>query len=225
MTAIDRAVKKLHDRAVVSPAEYAELSATARQQSFSIAGDLTDATIGRIHEILTDNVHAGASLKDFRAAVADSFETSPIGEAHLEQVYRNAVNESYSQGMETVLDHPMVADAFPYRMYVAIHDARARHEHRALESLGLSGTGIYFADDPTWLEFRPPWSWNCRCGWIPLDIEDAARHGVQHARDWLAAIARAKKSDLYDGNPASVEPPRQWVKPPPFSPPPGWDRR
>lgn len=72
----------------------------------------------------------------------EEFDVLPLAESHLEQAYRNNVNEAFSQGMEQVLDHPLVEDAFPYRRYVRIRNARCRKEHAELEKLGLDGTAV-----------------------------------------------------------------------------------
>lgn len=209
LTGIDRAVDRLIEREILSPEDFYRLSGAAKQQAFTISGDLTERSIGRIRDLLAENVAGGASLKAFSDAVAAEFETPPIAGHRLEQIYRNAVNESFSQGAETILDHPLAADAQPYRVYVAIHDARARPEHTALETLGLDGTAVFHKSDPTWRRFRPPWSWGCRCGWIAVGIEEAARRGVKEAQQWLET---------------GIEPAHTWVQPPPFSPPAGWER-
>lgn len=193
----------------MAPEDFYKLGAAAKQQAFTISGDLENASLEKLRDLLGDTLQHGGSLQTFSRAAHAAFETLPISETHLEQVYRNATNESYSQGMERVLDHPIVADGFPYRLYVPIHDARARHEHRALEKLGIDGTAVYHKDDPTWLRFRPPWDWGCRCGWVAISIKTAAKMGVREAQEWLST---------------GVEPAHPAVNPPPFSPPASWDR-
>lgn len=206
---INRAVERLESRRIVRPDEFRTLSASAKQQAFTISSDLSDDSIGEIRDLLTETIREGYDRETFERMAEERIDKLPISRSHLEQVYRNTVNESLSQGMEHVLDQPLVANAFPYRLYVPIRDARARHEHLALETLGLNGTGVYWKDDPTWLRFRPPWDYNCRCGWVAISIKAAARLGVREAQEWF-------ESD--------EEPIHQLVAPPPFSPPAGWDR-
>lgn len=209
LASIDNAVERLLSRNVVQADDFYALSASARRQAFTITGDLADSTLERIRDRLADVVREGPNLKAFRTALVDEFDSLPIGAAHLEQVFRNNVNESFSQGMETILDHPAVDDGFPYRLYIPVHDARARREHRALETMGIDGTAVYYKDDPTWLRFRPPWSWGCRCGWSAISVETAASLGVREAQEWLRT---------------GVEPVHPAVPRPPFDPPPGWER-
>lgn len=209
LPSIDNAVNLLRERNVVGADDFYGLSASARRQAFTITADLTESSLDRIRNRLADVMEQGPSLRAFRAAIVEDFDTLPLGAAHLEQVYRNNVNESFSQGMETILDHPMVDDGFPYRMYVAVHDARARKEHRSLETMGIDGTAVYHKDDPTWIRFRPPWSWGCRCGWVAVSVETAASMGVREAQEWLRT---------------GLEPAHPPVPKPPFSPPVGWER-
>lgn len=121
------------------------------------------------------------------------------------------MSQAYSTGLIEVLNHPLVADEFPYLAYHAVHDSRVRPEHLALERHGLNGTNIYRRDDPIWERFTPPWDYQCRCAIIPMTIEDAARAGVHEAQEWLRT-----------GLPPSTP---EWVTPPPFSPPEGWNTR
>lgn len=206
---IDNAVESLLERQVMDADDFYRLTGAAKQQAFTITADLTTESLEKIRGALAEVVREGPSLRAFTDRVLEEFEALPIGPARLEQVYRNAINEAYSQGAETILAHPMVEDGFPFRSFEAIHDARARHDHLAMEHLGLDGTNVYHKDDPTWAKFRPPFAWNCRCGWNHLTVEQAARKGVREAQEWLRT-----------GN----EPAHEWVAPPPFSPPAGWDR-
>jgi hypothetical protein len=209
LAAIEAAAEHLRDRAIFSSHDFYALQAGARQQAFTISANVTEQTLDKVNELLAELTAEAPSLAEFRERVLAAVPGLPIGEAHLEQVYRNSVNEAYSQGHERVLEHPLVADEFPYRLYVAIHDERARPEHRALEFLGIDGTAVYYKNDPTWVRFRAPWSWNCRCGWIALSVEDAASYGVREAQEWLAT---------------GVEPAHPPVARPPFDPDPRWER-
>lgn len=50
---------------------------------------------------------------------------------------------------------------------------------------------------------------NCRCGWVAMTIEDAAKAGVREAQEWLRT---------------GIEPRHEWVKFPSFRPDPQWQR-
>ncbi len=94
--------------------------------------------------------------------------------------YKRVSDESEQQ-----LGHPIVEDAFPYRAYHSTRDARTSKSHWAMESGGIGGTNIYYRDDPIWKVFRPPWgARHCRCSWHGTTVVQAARIGVQEAKDW-----------------------------------------
>lgn len=92
-----------------------------------------------------------------------------------------------AQEQLAAIDYPMVQDAFPYILWCPIHDARTSVEHRALEQFGLDRTAVFRRDDPlfaAWFDrikrrVRP-----CRCGWIHIGIDDAAKRGVAEAIEW-----------------------------------------
>lgn len=206
---LEAAIRKLLNRQLLSAADYYALDAAAKQEAFTISGEVTEATLAQIRELLAENLEGPANREAFSRAVREAFDSLPISDSHLEHVYRNAANQAYTQGMDHVLDHPLVVDSMPYRAYFAIHDSpRVRSNHLAMETLGLDGTNVYYKDDPTWLRFKPPWDWNCRCGWAPLSIRDAARLGVREAQEWLET---------------GIEPAHLFVQPPPFAPSPSWD--
>ena len=80
---LDAAVKLLHERRVMSADEFYKLSAAAKQEAFTISGDLTAHSIDRIRQILAETLEAGPSYQQFARAVHDAIDKLPIGEAHL----------------------------------------------------------------------------------------------------------------------------------------------
>lgn len=206
LPSVREGVRQLQAKRIVSPAEYYELASSAKQQAFTISGELTQDAV----EIARDKIAEAIALGIPREEAVESLKVLPLTEAHLEMVFRNAANEAYSQGMEKVLADPMVEDGFPYRAYDAIHDQRARWQHVALETSGLDRTNVYHATDPSWLRFKPPWGFNCRCSWTPITVRQAARMGVKEAQQWLDT---------------GVEPEHVPVPRPPFDPDPAWERQ
>jgi len=208
---IEEAAKDLAGRQAMTRAQFDQLAGEARQKAFTVAGEQSEAVIGKIQDILVTNVAEGADLERFRKQVKVSIgEDTFLSEAHAENVFRTNAQTGFSTGLQTLLEHPLIGDAFPYREYSATHDDRVRDNHKALEKLGIQGTAIYRADDPVWKKFQPPWDFNDRCSWWPLSIEQAAERGLQEAIEWLR----------------TGRPPAQpaWVDPPPFEPPPGFNR-
>lgn len=205
LPSVEDGIRQLRAKQVLSPAEYYELKGTAKEQAFTISGNLTTEAIDSARNKIAEALAAGTP----REEVVEALKVLPLTEAHLEMVFRNAANEAYAQGMDHVLEDPMVEDAFPYRIRDAIHDQRARWEHKAMEKLGLDGTNVYYYKDPTWRRFRAPWGFNCRCSDTPATIRQAARLGVKEAQRWLET---------------GVEPEHIPVPRPPFDPDPAWER-
>ncbi len=182
---IERARDDLLERGVVTRADFDEMAQDARQHAFTIARIDSEETISAIREALAETVREGASLRGFESRVIETLETSPIGAAHLENVYRTNIQSAFHAAHEQLANEPVVRDVFPYQAYHAIHDGRVRDEHLALELLGLDGTNIYRRDDPMWSLFLPPWDFQCRCGVTLLTKERAAALGVTEAQRWV----------------------------------------
>jgi len=183
---LEKAVKSLQDREILTREQYDLLDADARQRAFTVAAGLTADTIEAIRDELAADIQEGTSLVSFRQRIKDRLHGSPIGPWHLETVYRTNVQSAFRDGRESLANHPIVEAVFPYQSYDPIHDGRVRDEHEALEKLGLNGTNVYRRDDPMWDYFTPPWGFNCRCGVALMTVDAAARAGVAEAKQWLA---------------------------------------
>ena len=208
---IDAAVEDLRDRKVMTRPDFDELSAEAKRRAFTVAGHESAKTVEKVRDVLADLVAEGPTLKKFGERAEERVGPGTfLSPQHREVVYRTNIHSAYTQGMDNLLEQPLVGDAFPFAAVHATHDDRVRPEHLAMETLGLDGGNVYYRQDPVFKIFRGPWSWNCRCGWTPLSIRQAARMGVSDAIAWLAS-----------GVPPD---PPTFVEHPPFDPPEGWSR-
>lgn len=200
-----------------------------KRGAFAVTSQLSDKGILFVRDTVHKALDEGWGTKHFVEVLTDhlSGEDSPLAEHHLENVFRTNVLTYLSQGKFTAAQQPLVKSHFPYCRYSATRDARVRKEHWALESLGLDGTAVYNLDDPVFIKFRPPWSWNCRCNWYPVTVEQAARYGVKEAQEWWSKaveLAAKQKKTLYEIL-ESVRPAKmQFVDHPPFEPDPAFDR-
>ena len=182
---LEKAAKSLMQRGVVQRPVFDTLNDRAKARAFTVAGEIFDGTIARIRDVLAEATATGPSLPAFRRVLQHKLRTSLLGPAHVETVYRTNLQAAYRDGMQSLVNDPVVGSIFPYQSYLPISDGRARPEHLALGGLGLNGTGIYRRDDPFWDLFTPPWGFNCRCGTNLLTIRSAARQGVLEAQRWL----------------------------------------
>lgn len=202
---VEAAQRDLEQRQVLPREDFDRLSEVARRSAFTVARVQSLDALERIRIALAADVNQGGTLREFRDQVEQVLGESLLTPAHIETVYRTNVGAAYTQGLMEVLQHPLVSDEFPYLEYTATHDSRTREEHLAMETLGIDGTAVYRRDDPVMRRFLPPWDYNCRCAVVPLSIEDAARRGVNEAREWL-------QTGIPPARPA-------WVQHPPFDPP------
>jgi SPP1 gp7 family putative phage head morphogenesis protein len=226
---VEDALDVLAEAPVAVQPDYRATAEAVKQGAFAITGDLTEAAVADVRDILVENLVKGPDRESFIEAVIERLgEGGPLSEARVETIFRTNVATAISDGTEKALKNPIVADAFPYRAYYSTTDNRVRKEHRALEKHGLDGTNIYRADDPVWAMFRPPWAFNCRCAWSPVSVEQAARRGVREAQEWLER-AKAMAAELggseyqYFERTAPASP--AWVAPPPFQPDPEFQRQ
>jgi len=208
---IDEAVRELAGKNILTRDKFDELNAAARAKAFTVTGIDATETLAKIRDVLAQNVAGGADYETFKSQVMEAVDTGTfLSEAHLETVFRTNIQAALSDGQMTVLSHPLVRSGFPYSSYDAIHDDRVRHEHHEIEKYGIQGTNIYRTDDPVFQLFRPPWDYNCRCGWTAMTVRQAAEAGIEEAKQWLET---------------GIEPyPPAYVKMPPFAPPPGFQR-
>jgi hypothetical protein len=179
------AMERLSERNIISREQWDLASDVAQQNAFMITGEITLDTIERVRDELIQDLSTGTSLGGFKNRVGEILEKSGLGDARIETIYRTNVQSAFRDGRETIARDPLVMEAFPYQAYLAIHDARVRSNHLALESLGLSGTNIYRRDDPFWDYWTPPNGFNCRCGVQLMTVEQAAAAGVEEAIRWL----------------------------------------
>lgn len=209
---VEQATDRLLERGILTREQFDAASEAVQRDSFEIAGDLKEDTIGRLRQFLVEDIHSGTSLKGFKNRIDEHLGSAPIAPGHLETVYRTNTHAALRDGRETLRANPIVRDLFPYQEYIPIRDTRARHEHIKLGELGLNGTGIYRADDPVWEYFTPPWDYNCRCGSRLLTIAQAARSGVREAQEWLKTGRPPQQPEYRIG----------YI---PFPPNPGWGSR
>lgn len=182
---LERAVDDLAERQILTRPQFDRVEREMKQRAFTVARIDSTEVIGQLRDMLQEDIRAGTSLESFTRRVEEELGTSPIGPAHLENVYRTNTQSALAGGQATIANNPVVREVFPYARYSPIDDGRVREEHLALATLGLNGTNIYRADDPMWQWFTPPWDYNCRCGKTFMTLRQAAAAGVQEARRWL----------------------------------------
>jgi SPP1 gp7 family putative phage head morphogenesis protein len=208
---IEEAAHSLASKNILSSTDYRAATQAVRENALLVSGAASQEALEKVHEALLENLATGTDFRRFRKDVQERLgEGTFLTEPNLEKMFRGNIGRAFSDGQLYVVRHPFIRSGFPYAMYHAIHDDRVRPHHLAMETYGLNGTAIYRIDDPTFIKLRPPFEWNCRCGWTAITVQMAADRGVEEARKWLAT---------------GVEPsPPSHVSPPAFEPPPEFRR-
>lgn len=207
---IEKAAHSLASKRLVTPEEYHRLDARARAAAFTVAKVASYDALEKIQDALVNQIEEGGTLKAFRDFVDDTVGKSAVGPWQIETAYRTYIGQAQKEGQLTVLNHRLVSDEFPYCAYEGIHDERRRPEHKWFQTGGIQGTNLYRRDDPTIIRFWAPWDFNCRCEMVAITLDDAAAKGIREAEEWQRT-----------GLPPSR---RAWIPPPPFNPPPEFQR-
>lgn len=184
LTNVNEGVRNLQSLRAVRRHEFDSLEKDARQLAFTVARVSREDAVENVRNVLAEAIQTGQTYRDVRPALREALDSAPLGEHHVEALYRTYVGRAQTAGKWATLHNPMVRDEFPYLLWSATHDGRTEQSHLDMEKAGLDGTAVYRADDPIWYQFLPPARWNCRCEVIILSIEDAAAHGCREAQKW-----------------------------------------
>ena len=176
-----RAAEALRSKNLVTPDEFKRLSDEAKQRSLMVAGVVRQEALAKLQPLLTEQALA-PSLPAFKRRLQEEGLADSIAGNHVETAFRDAVQTAYSDGMDRLLDDPVVGEAFPYIERLPIRDSRLSKVCGWASRAGINGTGIYRRDDPSWRLVRPPSHPNCRCGQNPLTKEMAEERGITTGR-------------------------------------------
>jgi hypothetical protein len=186
---VDEAARYLVQQGLASAQQVEQAGADARDAARSVADNALRDTHAVVNRALIEAVRTGGTKEKFAATVRQQLAghgDSYLSDSAVENRFRTGVMSAYSNGqMRLVEGNPFARALFPYAAFHATHDDRVRHDHLLLETTGLDGTSVYRLDDPTFIKYRPPVFFNCRCVWAPLSIEGAAKLGVKEAQEWL----------------------------------------
>jgi hypothetical protein len=181
---LEESYENLIERSVVTRPQFDMFDDWMKKKAFTVAYQNSEEAIEAIRDDLVTTLEAGATIDDFRDRIDESLGAGSIGEAHLETIFRTNTQSAFANGQEAIGNNPIIRSVFPFASYHPIHDGRVRDNHLELENLGLEDGNIYWADDPMWKIFTPPWGYNCRCGKSFLTVAHAAKFGLKIAQDW-----------------------------------------
>lgn len=156
----DEAVAAFLARQVVTPEEYAQMNAAARQRAFTAAGLTTQALRDEAYEGILAALQEGTTLAEFAREIRSGERTlgiSPADPALIETTFRTNVASSYMAGRVAQMQSPEVTQSHPGVEFRAILDSRTTS--RCVYCNGLQFDRVA---DPGWVRFCPPLHFNCR---------------------------------------------------------------
>lgn len=153
------AAREFMKREVISRGMFEQLSTTARQRAFTVAGVTSNNMLREIQRELGKQIAAGADLRHFRGFMEQRVRNAGFvtNDGHIETVFRTNVLGAYNSGRFNQMIQPAVLRDRPLWEYRAVRDRRTRPSHARLH-----GT-IMEAADPFWRSAYPPLGYNCRC--------------------------------------------------------------
>lgn len=104
---------------------------------------------------------------DSKGAAEVVHEGSPW---RLKTIYRTNMNTAY--GAARWKQQKDNAESRPYWQYIAVMDAKTRHDHAAMNGL------VFRHDDPIWHTHYPPCAFNCRCRVRALTEKQVQTRGI-----------------------------------------------
>src|SRR5437868_5284856 len=168
----NEAIRAAERRKVELPdAFYGELQGDARASAFTVSGLAGLAQIEAALDQLNTGLAKGMSFADWKAFAAD--QDWNLAPARLETILRTHAQTAYNAGAWERFDR--TKDGRGWLMYSAINDSRTRPSHLAMDGI------IRPIDDSFWDSHSPPCGFNCRCGLISLNDEQALDRGGRTA--------------------------------------------
>ncbi len=155
------ALERFLARLILPPEEAFDALGRLRERAFSARRLATESVRQSAFDALVTALEGGGDYQSFAAAIRDeeiSLGISPSNHGYLRTVFDTNVVSAYSAGRDRQLTEPAVIEALPYRIYVAVIDARTRASHAALD-----GKTWDARKTDEWRKYQGPNGFNCRC--------------------------------------------------------------
>lgn len=172
---LDDAIKWLQAKQLVTSQELVKLTQQTRQNSFTAPGVNSHEVLQTIHQAVIDSVAAGETPQQFHARIADS---TSLTRAQSATILRTSTKSAAIAGLDATAQKPAVNAAFPYAMLAVTHDGRTRDSHWDARGIVVKvGTPEYNVIR------RLLEDYNCRCGLILLNEDQAKQRGISTYED------------------------------------------
>lgn len=169
---VGKGIEWLRNRLSIPKAAMRDAEREGITNAFTLAGDLSEATLDRIKESLAQAQARGDNLEAWRGALDQILGDGGFAAARSELIFRQESQNAQQAGMREELQDPDYQDWIVGYEYITMDDDRVRETHAAMHGV------IFRADDPAVDVWWPPNGFNCRCVLLPIDKLEAKR-GVE----------------------------------------------
>lgn len=155
------AVELFLERSIIPPEQYYAGLGDIRSRSFTASRLAAGRVRQTAYNALVDALESGQGFDEFARLVSEAqidLGIAPQSHGYLRTVFDTNVVSAYAAGRDVQLTNPAVIDEIPWRVYVAVDDARVRPEHLALDGKSWDAR---ITDE--WRAYQGPNGFNCRC--------------------------------------------------------------
>lgn len=138
-----------------------------RSQFLALQGAPSKHMASKYMGLISSAVSKGETISDFRQsiqALVDSGEVPPALRSYIDNVFRTEVSMVYNAQRETMVRDPELSDSVWGKEFYNPVDYRSRDSHAKMDGIRVKmGSQAEIAS-----RGGPPWSYQCRCGWVPV---------------------------------------------------------
>lgn len=171
----DEALAYFRSRRAVTGEEWAKLDADARQRAVRVASIAHRGMLNDVWQALEKSVADGTDFRQFKAEIAATLRKKYGADsgvpAHLDTIYRNEVQRSFTHGRVVAALDPDVRRARPFWQFRAIEDNRITPVCKECNGTIAEAAGEW------WRSHLPPLHHRCRSSFVPLTVTEAGRRG------------------------------------------------
>lgn len=166
-----------------------EISRGLRSQVLALQGAPSKLMAEKYMSLITSSVNQGMTIGEFSAFLDDLIATGqipPVIQSYMNNVFRTEVSMVYNAQREANIKDPDVVDFVWGKEFFNPQDDRSRDSHSAMDGVRVK------LGSPAELATRggPPWSYQCRCGWVPILGTDEENQETEGAESLAANIER-----------------------------------
>ena len=186
----DEAVEFFESKGLQPTFSYLDMAAEEHDQAFTVAKMMDQDLLATTRDKLDQALGEGKTMQQFREELVPELQkagwwgdqpiTDPVtgqtvtsatgSTARLNNIFRTNIMSSYSVGHWQKIEEQK--EEAPLLMYDAVDDFRTRPTHAQWDER------VFSVDDPFWSAWMPPNGYQCRCGVVQINEDEASDFGL-----------------------------------------------